>query len=47
MKEVEVGMQRITISSKGTHGKIGAEQQKWIKEVRSMIGFSHQHFPIL
>jgi len=47
MTEVAVGVQGTTTSSKETHGKIGAEQQKRIKEVRSMIGFSHQHFPVL
>ena len=38
MKEVAVGIQRTTTGSKGTHGKTGAEQQKRIKVVRSMIG---------
>jgi hypothetical protein len=47
MTEVAVGIQRTTTRSKGTHGKIGAEEKKSNKAVRSMIGFSHQHFPIL
>jgi hypothetical protein len=47
MTEVAVGVQGTTTSSKETHEKTRAEQQKRIKEVRSMIGFNHQHFPIL
>jgi ABC-type histidine transport system ATPase subunit len=47
MTKVAVGMQRTTTSSKGTHGKTRVEKKKRIKAVRSMIGFSHQHFPVL
>jgi hypothetical protein len=36
--EVEDSILKTTTSSKGKHGKIGVEQQKRIKEVRSMIG---------
>ena len=36
--KVAVGILRTTTGSKGTHGKIGVEQQKRIKVVRSMIG---------
>jgi hypothetical protein len=47
MTEVALGMYRTTTISKGTHGKTRVEQQKRIKEVRSMIGLSHQQFPVL
>jgi hypothetical protein len=47
MTEVAVGVQGTTTSSKETHGKKNAKQQKRIKGVRSMIGFNHQHFPVL
>jgi hypothetical protein len=36
--EVAAGILKITIGSKGTHGKIGVEQQKRIKAIRIMIG---------
>jgi hypothetical protein len=36
--KVAAGILRTTTGSKKTHGKIGAEQQKRIKAVRSMIG---------
>jgi hypothetical protein len=36
--KVAAGILKTNIGSKGTHGKTGAEQQKNIKVVRSMIG---------
>jgi hypothetical protein len=35
MIEVAVGMKRTTTISKGTHGKIGAEQQRGSKQLEA------------